>query len=181
MCLPPFRNPAHFFGELEGGGEVFGGFAVGGAIGEGLAAHFGMLGEFLGREFGRDSFVAFMASSKRGKSFWLADLDYRAVRQGCRVVHFEAGDLSQRQVMRRFGMRVLRRPRLDKTVQVPVEWEHNDKELKWRSRELAGVTPQEAFKAWEKNRRVSNNLAFKYWSNKIGFYDELLQKVAEGE
>jgi len=34
--FPPLRNPAHFFGKLEGGGKLFGGFAVGGAIGEGF-------------------------------------------------------------------------------------------------------------------------------------------------
>jgi hypothetical protein len=58
----------------------------------------------------RDALVAFQASEKKGKSFWLQDLAWRAMLQKRRVAYFECGDNSQNQIMRRFAVRAAARP-----------------------------------------------------------------------
>lgn len=58
----------------------------------------------------RDAFISFMAPEKRGKSFWLGDLAFRAVEQDRNVAYFEVGDMSQDQVIRRIAARASCRP-----------------------------------------------------------------------
>jgi hypothetical protein len=71
----------------------------------------GALGEFFGPHLERDGFVAFLAPEKRGKSFWLLDLAYRAaVRDRRRTLLFSVGDMSRYQMLRRLACRLMRRP-----------------------------------------------------------------------
>ena len=86
---------------------------------EPLVTYPGVMGEFFRDSLARDCFVAFLASSKRGKSFFLLDLAYRAMCQRRRVAFFEAGDMSQNQVMRRFMIRAAKHPIKAKTVRWP--------------------------------------------------------------
>lgn len=79
----------------------------------------GDLGKFFGSSLRRDAFVALMAAEKRGKSFWLLDLAYRAVSQRRRVLYFEAGDMSEHQVLERIRERIVRRPLKARTIQYP--------------------------------------------------------------
>jgi hypothetical protein len=83
------------------------------------------LGEFFGHSLGRDSFFAFMAAEKRGKTWWLADLAWRAMSQQLRVAYFQAGDQSRNQIMRRFAVRAARRPRRAQTIVLPKGIEYN--------------------------------------------------------
>jgi hypothetical protein len=64
------------------------------------------LGQFFSDRLERDGFIAFQAPEKRGKSFWLLDMAFRAVLQRRRVAFFECGDLSKHQIMKRFMTRV---------------------------------------------------------------------------
>lgn len=75
-----------------------------------IVQYSGALGEFMGRTLGRDCLVSFMGSEKRGKSWWLMDVAYRAAVQRKNVALFEAGDMSEEQVMERFLVRALNRP-----------------------------------------------------------------------
>jgi hypothetical protein len=59
-----------------------------------------MINEFLLRE----SFIAFLAPEKRGKSITLLDLAMRAVRHGCNVAYFQAGDMSELNQLRRIAI-----------------------------------------------------------------------------
>lgn len=59
------------------------------------------LGIFWESQFVRDSFVAFMGSEKKGKSFWLLDIAMRACTQKRKVVFFQAGDMSENQQIKR--------------------------------------------------------------------------------
>lgn len=83
------------------------------------------LGDFFGGALERDAFIAFTGPEKRGKSWWLLEIAWTAMRQGRKVAFFEVGDLSQSQVMRRFMTRASRRPlklpkgRKERIVQVP--------------------------------------------------------------
>jgi hypothetical protein len=85
----------------------------------------GALGEFFGSALAEECFIAFMGPEKRGKSFVLMDLAFRAFMQRNRVAYFEAGDLSEAQVLRRFYTRAIGRPlratREDKPVRYPKE------------------------------------------------------------
>lgn len=58
-------------------------------------------GEMVNQHLVRDGFVAFLAGEKRGKSFMLMDVGMRALRQHNNVAFFEAGDMSQTQLMKR--------------------------------------------------------------------------------
>lgn len=83
----------------------------------------GAAGNFFGRSLCRDGFVAFMAPEKRGKSFFLQDLAWRAVEQGRRVAYFECGDHSEPQAIVRLGVRASGRKLVgdpDHPVKVPI-------------------------------------------------------------
>lgn len=69
-----------------------------------LFKYSGRLGDFLNDQLVREGFVAFLAPEKRGKSFLLLDMMLRAVKQGRKVAYFDAGDMSERKIMRRIGI-----------------------------------------------------------------------------
>jgi hypothetical protein len=86
----------------------------------------GAAGEFFGRAMERDSFVAFLGPEKRGKTFWLIETAWRAMQQRKRVLFLEVGDMSERQIMRRFMVRAARRPFRSGTVLKPTAISRND-------------------------------------------------------
>jgi len=62
------------------------------------------LGQFWNSEFVRGAFVAIMGAEKRGKTFLLIELAFRALRCGNKVAFFQAGDMTELQQLRRFGI-----------------------------------------------------------------------------
>lgn len=86
---------------------------------EALIDYPGPAGKFFGTEFGKDAFVGVMASSKGGKSYFMLDAAWRAIRQGRRVAYFQVGDLSETQIMRRFMRRANFRPFAPKIMKIP--------------------------------------------------------------
>ncbi|MHC1623159.1 MAG: hypothetical protein ACXQTR_01045 [Candidatus Methanospirareceae archaeon] len=129
-----------------------------------LVTYPGALGTFLGGEVSRDSLVVFMGSSKRGKSWWLIDLAFRAARQRCRVAYFEAGDMSQRQVQLRLGQRSLLRPRSDRICILPTGW-NDEGELITESRQLSPVSARDCFRRWKKLLRGRDRFRLSCHSN----------------
>lgn len=83
----------------------------------------GALGKFFGSSLELDGFLAFLGPEKRGKTYWLLDLAYRAMLSRKRVAFFEVGDLTKKQILRRFAARILKRPvgptSPDRPVKVP--------------------------------------------------------------
>ncbi len=77
---------------------------------EAIVEYPGDLGDFFGDTLARDCFLAFLAPEKTGKTFWLLDLAFRSFCQRRRVAFFEAGDMSKRQIKRRFLARITRHP-----------------------------------------------------------------------
>lgn len=69
---------------------------------EPLLEYPGALGQFFTNTLVRDSMVGLLAGEKMGKSLILLDMAYQALLARRRVVYFEAGDLSERQVKLRF-------------------------------------------------------------------------------
>ena len=86
------------------------------------------LGKFFGDAFEREGFISFLAPEKRGKSWLLIDVAYRAMLQRKKVVFFAVGDMSQNQVMRRFMIRVTQRPFYPREVYYPIHMykDHED-------------------------------------------------------
>lgn len=70
----------------------------------------GELGVFFGDSLCRDGFIAMQGPEKRGKSFWLYDIVWRAMLQGRKVAYFVIGDMSQHQVYKRLGARAAKHP-----------------------------------------------------------------------
>lgn len=86
----------------------------------------GAVGEFFGRAMERDAFVVFLGPEKRGKTFWLIEAGWQAMRQKKKVLFLEVGDMSQRQIMRRFMVRASRRPFRAGTVNKPTAISRDD-------------------------------------------------------
>lgn len=61
----------------------------------------GALGDMWNEHLVRGGFVTLLAPEKRGKSFMLMEIAMRAVRQKANVAFFEAGDMTEAQVLRR--------------------------------------------------------------------------------
>jgi len=86
------------------------------------------LGRFLSPHFCRDGFISFVGPEKRGKSFWLQETVWQAIRQKRRVHYYVVGDMSRKQVLRRLGVRATRRP-MDprQRIKIPVELQLGEK------------------------------------------------------
>jgi len=91
----------------------------------------GPLGEFFAGQLQRDGLIAYLAPEKRGKSWWLGDNAYRAAALGKkRVLFFSAGDMSEKQMLRRYGIRAARHPKRAGEVKWPTSVSRNgDKDL----------------------------------------------------
>jgi hypothetical protein len=97
----------------------------------------------------RDSFVAVAASDKTGKSFILLDMAYRAVFHRRRVAYFECGDLSRRDVVSRFMVRVLGRPASACTVEKPIAMD-NDGNVRTKPVMYSfSISPEESLEAYQ--------------------------------
>jgi hypothetical protein len=81
-------------------------------LSEPILTYPGALGEFWNDQLVRGAFVGLLAPEKRGKSFWLLDMAFRASKQKARVAFFQAGDMTEAQQLRR--MCVYRAQRSDK-------------------------------------------------------------------
>lgn len=79
----------------------------------------GAVGEFFSTSLSRDSLVAFMAPEKRGKTFFLMDVAWRAMKQKQRTLFYSVGDMMEEQVLRRFVSRLTAKPMKEQEVRVP--------------------------------------------------------------
>jgi len=74
----------------------------------------GEAGAFLNPGFTRDSLVGVQGPEKRGKTFWCLEFAYRAICDRQRVAVFEVGDLSKKQLTKRWLVRMAGTPLWDK-------------------------------------------------------------------
>jgi hypothetical protein len=80
------------------------------------------LGRFLSPHFSRGKFISFVGPEKRGKSYWLQETVWQAVRQRRRVHYYVVGDMTQDDVEDRLVVRATRRPWNNQEVQIPVSF-----------------------------------------------------------
>jgi len=69
----------------------------------------GQLGTFWNSQLVKGALVALLAPEKRGKTFLLIDLAMKACQQGKRVVFFEAGDMTESQLLKRISIYLTQR------------------------------------------------------------------------
>lgn len=81
----------------------------------------GGLGKFLQGQLERDAFVGIMAPQKTGKSFWCLEFAVQAVMARRKVTYFQVGDLSEKQIMTRAMVRMIRWPIRSSTGEWPVK------------------------------------------------------------
>ncbi len=67
-------------------------------------------GQFFNKAMTRDALVGIQGPEKRGKTFWCMEFAIRALRQRRKVAFFQVGDLSERQIMKRLGVRLASLP-----------------------------------------------------------------------
>lgn len=146
---------------------------------EPLVRYPGALGQFFGAHLCRDAFISFLAPDKRGKSFFMLDLAWRAaIVDKRKVVYFSVGDLSEKQMWKRIGVRAARWPMRDGAYQWPCEVRipkaikkgRGKVSLKTISKEfskpLSGARAEEAVKeAWAKTASSSSLLQFECHPN----------------
>lgn len=87
-----------------------------------LVTYAGDLGKFTDGAFTRGSFYAFLAPDKTGKTTWLLDFAYRAIRQRNQVIYFDMGDSIEEEVMLKLGIRASAKPEFDSVLKFPVDW-----------------------------------------------------------
>lgn len=81
----------------------------------------GDLDMFFGPMLARDGFIAFLAPEKVGKTFWLAECTFRAIMQRRKVAFFGIGDMSEKQMIRRFGTYAGGLPKYPCVIDYPIQ------------------------------------------------------------
>lgn len=66
----------------------------------------GAFGKMMNSQLTRDALVGILAPEKRGKTWWLIEFAHRGCKAGHNVVFFQMGDLSKRQQIIRFHIRL---------------------------------------------------------------------------
>lgn len=87
---------------------------------EPLIVYPGALGPFFQDALVRDALVSIQAPEKRGKTFWLVDIAWRAMLQKRKVAFFAVGDMSRNQMLKRILVRACRRPLRAKKIKIPI-------------------------------------------------------------
>ena len=109
---------------------------------EPLITYPGALGRFFDDRLERDGLICIEGPEKRGKTFWLMDMVFRAVEQRRKVAYFQAGDMSRDQIMRRMMVRVSGTPVKASTVNVSKKikfrWKENDKGERFKESYIKG-------------------------------------------
>jgi len=86
-------------------------------------------GLFLNTALTREALIGIQGPEKRGKTWWCVEFAIRALRNRKRVAFFEIGDLSEGQLLLRFGVRFASRPLFDKNcgnIMFPQDIEFDD-------------------------------------------------------
>jgi hypothetical protein len=81
----------------------------------------GALGQFFGPMLSRNSLIAFLGREKRGKTYWLIDVAYRAMLERRRVLFLQVGDLSEDEMELRWGARCAQVPIDPEEVRYPTK------------------------------------------------------------
>ena len=143
-----------------------------------LVRYRGDLGEFIGNSLYRGTLNAFMAPDKTGKTTWLIDAGYRAVRGRNRVAHFDMGDGDKKEMLLRLACRIAGKPEFEGDVMLPEGWDDKG-DLQTKTSTFTGVDPFESFRELKKiaqGRRVFRLSCHENSSTTVGDIDGILQE-----
>jgi len=84
------------------------------------------MGGFTYGEFYRGTFYAFLAPDKTGKSTYLQDFAFRALRRRNHVVYVDLGDHTRKELMRKIKIRSARHPAHERVCKIPIRWDDKD-------------------------------------------------------
>jgi len=113
----------------------------------------GAVGYFFGDSFQKGTLFSFMACEKCGKTSWLVDFTYRAVRNRNKVAFFEVGDGDQDEFMINLNMRSSGLPEYDGEYEIPTGW-NDEGELETITEKLEALT---SFDGFSSLKRVCKN------------------------
>lgn len=128
----------------------------------------GEFGKMVNPFLSRESFIAIFGPEKRGKSWVLMEFAFRAYTQKRNVAYFEAGDNSERQLLRRFYSRFSATPMYKHqcgVIQVP-------KEIQYMGNDVYDIT----YKSIIANEPLSSAHALeglKRWKNKVRSHNKI--------
>lgn len=92
--------------------------------------HFpGALDRFLSPYFARDGFISFVGPEKRGKSYWLMQVVWQALRQKRKVLYYCFGDMSKEEAAMRLYTRAARLPIKREILSIPQEIQVNGRQF----------------------------------------------------
>lgn len=119
---------------------------------ERLVSFPGDMDRFLSPHFKRGGFLAFAGPDKRGKSYWLQEVVWQALKQRRRVLYYVLGDMSWEEVFQRLSVRMTRKPLETCEVRIPQEiiprGQEDEPEVRYRcTEERAGLTLSDVEKA----------------------------------
>ena len=118
----------------------------------------GALDKFLSPFFERDGFISFIAPEKRGKSWWLLEVVYQALRQRRKVVYYGFGDMSENQMNRRLYTRATRLPMATGDFKIPISIRPRKEGLpkvEFKEEERRKFTVSDVEKAVERLKQVT--------------------------
>jgi hypothetical protein len=131
---------------------------------EPLVSYPGDIGTYFADAFKRGEFYAFMGPDKTGKTVWLIDLAYRALRNRNKVVFFDAGDSTQDDVMLRLACRIANKPDIEGDCPKPIGWDDEGK-LEMVYENETAVNPSDAYRALKKRVRSKNSFRLSCHAN----------------
>jgi hypothetical protein len=103
-----------------------------------LVEYRGPLQKFLGNVFCRGRLFCFMAPDKTGKTTWLLDFAYRALKARNRVAIFDTGDaVDEGEIIQKLICRATGMPKVAGEYQIPKSWESDEVIMKTERYEAA--------------------------------------------
>ena len=108
------------------------------------------LGWFFGDCFQRGRLYSFMAPDKSGKTAWLIDFAYRAIRSRNRVAYFDVGDALEVDFGSLLGCRVTGLPLIESEIALPYGWKDDEAQI-----EMFKRSPPDGFECFQAIRRIS--------------------------
>lgn len=136
-----------------------------------LVRYRGDLGRFIGDSLARNTLYSFLAPDKTGKTTWLMDLAYRAVRQRNRVVFFDVGDSTEEDAMERLAIRSSMKPMNSETLSLPTSW--GDNGPLFTNFDLEEVHVVQAYHDFKKICRREDDLRIECHSNSSVSIDDI--------
>jgi len=75
---------------------------------------------FFAHTLARDNLIGILGREKIGKTYWCVELVIRALMNRKKVALFEVGDMSESQIIKRIGMRLVEKPMYKKHCEEPI-------------------------------------------------------------